>query len=164
MTPESSLKDIAPPVDVFPYPAWMVALACAGAALLLALIIWALVRWWRNRPAPPPPTPREIALAALAKASEQISRMEPYNFSILVSNILRTFVSAEYRLHATEQTSPEFLASIAESVRFSASDKSLLAAFLEKCDLIKFARVDASQGDSSALLEQASNFVRGAAQ
>jgi len=34
---------------------------------------------------------------------------------------------------------------------------------LERCDLIKFARVEASVEDSNALLEQAVRFVKGAA-
>ena len=163
MTPAPELRDIAPPVDVFPYPIWMVVLACVLVALLLGLVTWSIIRWWKNRPAPPPPTPREIALAALRKAGGQIARLDPYDFSILVSDILRAFVAAEFRLHAPEQTSPEFLASIAHSPRFSMSDKSLLALFLEKCDLIKFARVDAAQDDSAALLDQAMNFVKGPA-
>ena len=31
-------------------------------------------------------------------------------FSVAVSDVLRRYVSAEYRVHAVEQTSPEFLA------------------------------------------------------
>ena len=64
-------------------------------------------------------------------------------------------------MRATQQTSPEFLAAAAASPRFSEADKTLLAAFLDKADLIKFARVHATASDSEQLLEQARRFVEG---
>jgi hypothetical protein len=160
-TPAIEIKDIAPPIDVFPYPAWMVITALAVALALLGLIAWLVFRWVRNRPEPVPPTPREIALASLNQARERLESLAPYEFSILVSDILRAYVAAQYQLSAKQQTSPEFLASIAAQPRFSESEKSLLAVFLEKCDLIKFARIDASSADSATLLEEAIRFVKG---
>jgi len=155
------IQDIAPPIDVFPYPAWVVASVAAVAAVLLVLVIWLIVRWIRNRPAPLPPTPRETAIANLNKAREQIETIEPYAFSILVSDILRAYVAAQFQLHAKQQTSPEFLASISGFTRFTDQEKVLLSVFLEKCDLIKFARIDATPEDSSMLVEQAIRFVEG---
>ena len=155
------IKDIAPPIDVFPYPAWVVALVAGIALALIGLAVWLVVRWIRNRPVPPPPTPREIAIGSLNKAREQVDNLQPYAFSILVSDILRAYVAAQYQLHAKEQTSPEFLASISDLPRFSEQEKTLLALFLEKCDLIKFARINASREDSATLLEQAIRFVEG---
>jgi hypothetical protein len=157
------IRDIAPPIDVFPYPAWQVATVAGAALVILALAAWFLVRWFRNRPAPTPPTPRETAIANLNKAREQIESLDPYSFSILVSDILRAYVAAQFHLHAKEQTSPEFLASISEFTSFTDQEKTLLSVFLEKCDLIKFARIDATSEDSAMLLEQAIRFVKGGA-
>ena len=157
------IRDIAPPVDVFPYPAWEVISAAAVLLLILALAVWLVVRWIRSRPAPPPPTPHETAVASLNKARAQIDALDPYAFSILVSDILRAYVAAQFHLHAREQTSPEFLASISGSTGFSDREKTLLAAFLEKCDLIKFARINATRDDSAALVDQAVLFVEGGA-
>ena len=157
------LRDIAPPIDVFPYPAWLVAVVAAGVLALLALAVWLVVRWIRNRPAPPPPTPRETAIASLNKARNQIDALDPYAFSILVSDILRAYVAAQFQLHAKEQTSPEFLAAISAFPRFSDQEKTLLAVFLEKCDLIKFARLDATRQESATLVDQAILFVEGGA-
>ena len=161
-TPEPvEIKDIAPPVDVFPYPLWMV-LAAAGIALaVLSLIAWLLVSWLRSRPAPPPPTPRAVALRELEKLRGQVQTSEPYAFSFPVSDVLRTYIGAQYRLHAREQTSPEFLATISNSPKFTDADRSLLAGFLEHCDMIKFARIDATADDSAKLLESAVAFVQG---
>ena len=158
---EEMIKDIVPPVWVFPYPPWMV--VTAGVIGLLLLVGTALLirRWIKRRPAPPPPTPRSIALRELERLRGQVNSLDPYAFSIAVSEVLRTYVGAAYRLHAPQQTSPEFLAAISGSPRFSDSDRKLLAGFLELCDLIKFARIDASSGDSARLLESAQAFVRG---
>ncbi len=162
-SPLPEIKDIAPPVDVFPYPPWMVAAACGVLLLLVLAAVWLLVRWRKNQPSAPPPTPREVALTSLENARSRIENLDPYEFSILVSDILRGYVAAQYRLHAKEQTSPEFLASISGSPRFSESEKALLAVFLDKCDLIKFARIHATAEDSARLLDEAIRFVKGGA-
>jgi hypothetical protein len=158
-----AIKDIAPPLDVFPYPMWMVYTAGAVLLAILIVVIWFVLRWWQRRPAPPPPTPREIALAELEKARLQVHDVNPYAFSIVVSDILRKYVSAEYQLRATQQTSPEFLASISDLPKFTDVEKGLLAEFLEKCDLIKFAHIAADGEDSTKLLDQAVGFVKGGA-
>lgn len=155
------IRDIAPPVDVFPYPPWMVALAVAAALFVLGLLIWWFVRWLQRRPGAPPLTPRAIAIRELTALQAKVDLVEPYEFSVAVSDVLRTYIGAQYGLRAKEQTSPEFLASISNAPQFSEDDKALLSRFLEKCDLIKFAHIDATSGDSSELLSSALGFVQG---
>jgi hypothetical protein len=157
------IRDIAPPVDVFPYPIWMVVTAAVVLLALVALIAWWIIRRINTRPAAPPPTSREIALRELELARGRMGVVEPYEFSIIVSDILRAYVSAQFRLRATQQTSPEFLAVVSGSAKFSDNEKTLLAAFLDKCDLIKFARLEATGEDCSELLRQATAFVEGGA-
>ncbi|MDD5349915.1 MAG: DUF4381 family protein [Chthoniobacteraceae bacterium] len=160
-SPTPELAPLAPPVYVFPYPPWMVASVAAAALVVLAALVWGIVHWVRNRPVPPPPTPRERALAALERLRGDAEHAEPYPFSIAVSDVLRRFVSEEFHVRATQQTSPEFLAAAAQSPRFSEADRALLGVFLEKADLIKFARVAASRADSGQLLDEARRFVEG---
>lgn len=160
-TPPPEIRDIAPPIDVFPYPLWMVILAGCIAAAMLGLLIWLIVRWIRSRPAPPPPTPRQVALAALEKLRQELPGIAPYAFSIAVSDVLRAYIGAAYGLHAPRQTSPEFLASISDYANFSDADRTLLADFLEHCDMIKFAHVEADASDSEKLLGSAVAFVQG---
>ena len=155
------IKDIAPPLDIFPYPTWMVVCAIIIALAVLAGIVALIVKNARNKPKPPPPTPRDIALRELETLRPQVERQTPYDFSISVSDVLRSYIGAEYHLHAREQTSPEFLAAISRSVKFSENEKSLLTGFLERCDLIKFARIDATSADSAQLLGSAIDFVQG---
>ena len=155
------IKDIAPPLDIFPYPPWMVVCAAIVLLAVLAGIVALIVRANRNQPKPPPPTPRENALRELETLRLQVDRQPPYDFSIAVSDVLRSYIGAQFRLHAREQTSPEFLAEISRSVKFSGNEKDLLAGFLEHCDLIKFARIDATSADSGELLASAIEFVKG---
>jgi hypothetical protein len=78
-----------------------------------------------------------------------------------VSNILRKYVTQQYGLPATRQTSIEFLAALAKTSSFSTDEKSLLEDFLNRCDLIKFARYEATTSDSELLLQEAIRFVKG---
>ena len=159
-SPAPSVRPIEPPVYVFPYPVWMVVVAVFVVLALLGFGIWAYLRHLKNRPVPPPPTPREVALAALEGLRERVATIDPYPFSIEVSDVLRTYVGAEYGVHARQQTAPEFLAAVAGSLRISEADRTLLAAFLELSDLIKFARMNARRESSEQLLEQALRFVQ----
>ena len=142
-------------------------LATAGVkgfafTLGLGVIVWLVVRWVRSRPSAPPPSATAIALRELEKLRDRVREMEPYAFTVAVSEVLRTFISdAKFRLPATRQTSPEFLAAIADSPMFSADDRTLLGHFLEKCDMIKFARLEATSDDNVELVGRALDFVQG---
>jgi hypothetical protein len=156
------IRDIAPPLDVFPYPPWMVAVAATLVLIILGLLVWLIVKWVRSRPGPPPLSAFQVALGELEKLRARSSELEPYSFSIAVSDVLRTFITnARFRLPATHQTSPEFLAAISDSPLFSEKDRTLLAGVLEKTDMIKFARWQATSADNVELVESALTFVRG---
>ena len=151
--------DIAPPVDYSLIPPWLVFVIVFVALSLLGLVVWLLAK--RRRPAPPPKLPREIALEELERVGREIEKMSPYQFSIRVSDILRKYVTQQYGLPATRQTSIEFLTALAKASSFSADEKSLLEDFLNRCDLIKFARYEATTSDSELLLGEAIRFVKG---
>jgi hypothetical protein len=153
--------DIAPPVDYFLLKPWVIFCLVAGLLLLIGLTIW-LVRWWGRRPSLIL-TPRERALEQLAGIETQLETLPPYRFSIRVSDILRSYVTEQYQLPVTRQTSVEFLNSLAAASPFSGEEQTLLGDFLNRCDLIKFARYDATTEDSRRLLEEASRFVKGGA-
>ncbi len=153
--------DITGPVDYFLLQPWMIFCAVAALLLLGGLIFW-LVKRWRNRPVVVQ-TPRQRALELLARVETEIDKLTPYQFSIRVSDILRRYVTEQYQLPATRQTSVEFLNTLAATSPFSADEQSLLSDFLNRCDLIKFARYDATIDDSRRLLEEATRFVKGGA-
>ena len=153
------LHDIAPPVDYSLIPPWLVFVIAFVVLSLLGLLVWWLAR--RRKPEAPPKAPREIALEQLEQSRAEIERVSPYEFSIRVSDILRRYVTQQYGVPATRQTSIEFLTAAAKATSFSADDKSLLEDFLNRCDLIKFAKYEATTSDSELLLEEAIRFVKG---
>jgi hypothetical protein len=151
--------DIAPPVDYSLIPPWMIFVATFAGLTLLGLTVWLILRK-RKRPQPPK-LPRDIALDALEQINTEIEKISPYRFSIRVSDILRRYVTEQYALPVTRQTSVEFLNALTKSSPFSEEEKRLLENFLNRCDLIKFARYDATTADSRSLLEEATRFVKG---
>jgi hypothetical protein len=151
--------DITGPVDFFILQPWMIFCAVAGFLLLVGLTTW-LIKRRRQRPVVVQ-TPRERALAQLARMENEIDRLTPYQFSIRVSDVLRRYVTEQYQLPVTRQTSVEFLNALAAASPFSSDEQSLLGDFLNRCDLIKFARYDATTEDSRLLLDEAGRFVKG---
>jgi Domain of unknown function (DUF4381) len=151
--------DIAPPVDYSLIPPWVIFIAAFIGLSLLGLLVWFIAR--RGKQAQPPKLPLEIALEELERIRPEIERINPYRFSIRVSDILRRYVTEQYALPVTRQTSVEFLTALARSSPFSEDEKSLLEDFLNRCDLIKFARYEATSADSRLLLEEATRFVKG---
>lgn len=155
---QQNFHEIAPPIDYSFVPTWAIFLASFVGLSLIGLIVWLLKR---RKPPVPPKLPREIALEELERISAEIETMNPYQFSIRVSDILRRYVTNQYALPVTRQTSVEFLTALAKFSPFSANEKSVLEDFLNRCDLIKFARYEATPADSRSLLEEATRFVKG---
>ncbi|MDP9003405.1 MAG: DUF4381 family protein [Verrucomicrobiota bacterium] len=151
--------DIAPPVDYSLLPPWVIVCLVLVGLVLLGLIVWWMRRRWQ-RPKPQL-SPRERTLELLDRIGREIDTLPPYQFSIRVSDILRRYVTEQYHLPVTRQTSVEFLNALAQASPFSEDEKSLLEDFLNRCDLIKFARYDATREDSRLLLEEATRFVQG---
>ena len=156
---QQQFHEIAPPVDYAFLPTWAIFLASFVGLCLIGLIVWLFKR--KRTSEQPPKLPREIALEELDRIGVEIETTSPYLFSIRVSDILRRYVTNQYALPVTRQTSVEFLTALAKSSSFSANEKSLLEDFLNWCDLIKFARYEATSADSRLLLEEATRFVKG---
>src|SRR5438874_7911817 len=146
--------DIAPPIDYSLISPWLIFLGVFVLLTVIGLIVWFVAKSFR-RPTPPQ-LPRERALALLEQTRTQITAIDPYRFSIRVSDILRRYVTEQFGLPVTRQTSVEFLNGLRGSSPFSEDEKSLLEDFLNRCDLIKFARYEATTSDSDLLLEERS--------
>jgi hypothetical protein len=152
--------EIAGPVWYLPYPLPVMIAAGVVLLVLLGLAVWALVRW-RQRKAHRLLTAREKALAALAAAQARAAEAPAYEFSIEVCDVLRNFLGVEHRLPATTQTSYEFLRTARSSGVFNDDRIGLLMRFLDKADVIKFARADATGADNAELAALAEDLVRG---
>lgn len=151
--------EIAPPVDYSFIPTWAVFVASFVGLTILGLGLWWILH--RHKPALPPELPRDRARKALDTISYDIEQLTPYQFSIRVSDILRRYVTEQFGLPLTRQTSVEFLNALTRKSHFSIEERSLLEDFLSRCDLIKFARYEATSVDSRLLLDEARRFVEG---
>jgi len=151
--------EIAGPVWYLPYPLPVMIAAAVLLLLLCVAAVWALVRW-RQRNARRILTAREKALAALAAAQARAAQAAPYEFSIEVCDVLRTYLGTEHHLPATTQTSYEFLQTARSSSVFNADRLAGLARFLDQADAIKFARADATGADNTALAALAADLVK----
>jgi hypothetical protein len=149
------MEDIRPPVTGAP-SLWLVIIL--AALLLLAVVAYFL---WPN-PKPKtvqPPLPKEVAKRRLKGVKSRILTDSGYEFSIEVSDILRSFIEQQFGIRAVRQTTIEFLSEASQNANFDLAQQERLRQFLVACDAIKFARVGVGPADSEVLFEQASAFV-----
>jgi len=156
------LQDIVGPVWFWPYPLWMTAAGGIAALVLLACLVWLIKKLIRRKA--PPATNRQKALAALEVLRADIAGSEAHAFGVAVSDTIRRYIQSEHGLGATTQTSLEFLEAIRTNPVFSENEKAGLSVFLEKTDLLKFARASAAEIERLELLDIAARLVRGEAQ
>jgi hypothetical protein len=156
------LNDIVGPVWFWPYPLWMTLVAGLVLLLILAGLVWLLKKLLTRKAVPI--TNRQKALSALEALRSGIAGADPYAFGVTVSDSIRSYIRSEHRLGATTQTSLEFLNSIRGNPLFTDNEKAGLTVFLEKTDLLKFARAEAGEREMLDLLDIAARLVRGEAQ
>jgi hypothetical protein len=161
----SAVKDIAPPVPLvrrgIPPWVWIVTGGLAGVGLLAGG--W----WWYRRrqlAAAVPLVQRPAHMLALA-ALEHLQRQDLMGqerieeFYVRVSTILRRYIELRFGLRAPEQTTEEFLASALATGGLIAAHRDLLGAFLQHCDLVKFARHRPTPSAMEETFESAKTFV-----
>jgi hypothetical protein len=151
--------EIAPPVNYSLIPPWMIFVGTLVALSIVAATASFVIRSRRKKT--PIQSTRERTLEMLDRMQNEIEELSPYQFSIRVSDVLRQYATEQYNLPVTRQTSIEFLNLIKTASPFSKDEKMLLEDFLNRCDLIKFARYEATTADSRLLLEEATRFVKG---
>lgn len=156
----ADLLDIAEPLDV-PAPWWWWAL---GALLVLVALVAGLW-WWKHRKqklsAPRVVPPHEIALAALdALLSEGLlagGAVEP--FYLRLSDIVRHYIEDQFSLRAPEQTTEEFLAAMSHGPHIRRDHQALLRDFLQRADMVKFAKFVPAAEETGGAVEAARQFI-----
>ena len=152
---QDEIEDIRPPISGSP-ALWIVGLL--AVLLLIAIVTYFL--WPDPKPGIlRPPLPKEVAQERLERARARISAESSYDFSVEISDILRSFIEQQFGIKAVRQTTIEFLNEASQTSHFDLPHQDRLRHFLHTCDAIKFARVPAGTAESEALFEQASAFV-----
>ncbi len=138
------IRDIKPPVQIPNGWAW---LWWVFGALALLAALYAAWRYWQKKRSlpklanivPPHLRAKEKLRAALALIGE------PQPFCISVSDTLRVYLEQRFQFHAPDRTTEEFLLELQNTSHLSPEQKRSLTDFLQRCDLVKFARDEPTQ-------------------
>jgi len=159
-TPRDITGPLAPPKE--PLSPWLIAGVSAAAVLVLAAVIFGIIALRRRALRPPPPILPEVwALRELAalEAAELIGRGEAKTFYYRLSEIARVYIERKFDLAAPEMTTEEFLTMLARDHGAVPYDADRLRAFLEACDLVKYAALTPRAEDAETALGTARAFV-----
>lgn len=137
----NALRDIKPPVEI--PSGWEWAFWLIGTLIVVALAYW-VWRYWKTKkalvPAVPPVPVHIRARQKLAEALALIS--QPKEFCIAVSDTLRWYLEERFDFRAPERTTEEFLNELHGTTLLTAAQKQSLVDFLNRCDLVKFAKYE----------------------
>jgi hypothetical protein len=140
-TANDGLRDIKPPVVIPNAWAWL--WWALAAIAIAALVAWAW-RYWQKRRSLAPPIP---VVPAHIRAKQRLQQAlalisQPREFCILVSDTIRLYLEERFNFRAPERTTEEFLYELRETDRLLSTQKESLGEFLQRCDLVKFARYE----------------------
>ena len=152
------IRAIKAPVPIPDYWIWF----WVGLLGVAALTGWLLYRRWRkNRPVPIVP---QVVIPPHLRARRRLEEAralmgEPKPFTIAVSDTLRTYLEERFDFHAPERTTEEFLVELQSTRRLTDAQKTSLADFLSRCDLVKFARYEPTLAELESLYDAALRLV-----
>jgi hypothetical protein len=157
----SELHDITSIEEVPPAPPgprwWLWALGLGGVVLLggLALAGWELVRRRARAATTMPPEPWALAELARIEALDLPAAGAFERYHTLVSDVIRRYLELRFGLHAPEQTTAEFLASVRQSPHLTTEQQTALGDFLKRCDVVKFAGVGSTLEECRCVADMA---------
>jgi hypothetical protein len=157
LAPTEDIRDIRGPKGIL--PAWLIP-AIIAAVVLLALGGYAIWRWRQRQRPSRILEPFEIALQRLEDIRRLLEPAHVREFSIAVTDIVRQYIEAAFHVTATHRTTEEFLHDLLDTSNKSlATHRSLLAEFLNRCDMAKFAGMSLSRQIMESLHQSARSFV-----
>ncbi len=133
--------------------------------ILGGIVAWLVYRWMkRPKPVPPPPPPRppwEVAFERLDEV-RHAGLLETQRFSEFfdrVNDAVREYLGARFGFDGLESTTDETLRALRRAPHFGLPLPEL-AAFLQECDLVKFADMTPSLTECERALIEADRVVR----
>jgi hypothetical protein len=156
----NDIRDIKPPIEIPNGWEWLWWTLGALAFFVLASLIWRHLHRRMTQVSAAPPVPAHIrAKQKLEEALALISQPKP--FCILVSDTIRAYLEERFSFRAPERTTEEFLRELGETNLLSPEQKESLATFLERCDLVKFAKYEPTETELRGLHHSAVKLVEG---
>jgi hypothetical protein len=152
------IRDIKPPVEI---PSGWAAVGWVLAGVALAgLLYWAWKYWQKRRLMVPPEPVIPPHVRARRRLEEALALIgQPREFCILVSDTIRGYLEERFNFHAPERTTEEFLYELRETNLLTPDQKESLGRFLQKCDLVKFARYEPGEPELRDLHQAALRLV-----
>lgn len=134
----------------------------AGSAILVAGVA-AFLLWKKRRRRPslplPPSSPRTLDAAEaelrqlLAGGLPEGSAVKP--FYVALSEIVKRIVSAGFGIQISERTTGEIVAVLSARLQVHSGPVEAVEFFLQRCDLVKFARYTPSAAEHRSAMENA---------
>src|SRR3989339_1971542 len=161
------IKDILPPIDVpTSFKRLIVWISVGTGLLLLSGIICGLVYKFKKRSKIQEQTfikrtPHEIACELLERLLKEdlIAKGLVREYYYRITNILRHYIEDRFGLLAPERTTEEFLTEMAHTNQLDATHKILIREFLERCDMVKYAKYGPSKLEIKETYDAAKRFI-----
>ncbi len=139
----------------------------ALATLLVALVAWLVLRrlWARDRtaPAPPPIPPHELALEALdeLERGELLAQGQVQRYYVELTEIAKGYLEGRFGVEALDRTTDEIRrALLVDGKRLAPLSPDDVIAFLQRCDLVKFARFTPPDDEARGALASVREMVQ----
>ena len=163
MSPSLGTNDIRPiKAPMFLPDEWWWLWWVIGTIVVLALIAGgiALVIVRARKQAAQSAVPVPPHLRAKQKLRDALALIsDPNAFCTAVSGIVRIYLEERFRFHAPERTTDEFLFELQATDLLLADQKQTLAAFLQRCDLVKFARLEPTETELRGIYDSADRLI-----
>lgn len=157
----TDIRDIKPLERVdYGIAPWIIAVAVGGCVLFL-MVVLVLYRKRKQPISIKAALPNEIAFAALdaLRQTDFADKQALLAYYFQLSEVLRTYVEAQYGLNATDLTSEEILTRVSDLPGLASDEKACLEAFLKATDRVRFALEMPNQEEIKQTYEHALHFV-----
>ncbi len=161
MGEQVQLRDIHPPL---PLPEEANYTLLVAGVILFLLLLAAVVWFFRGRRKKVHlPFAHDTALADLVAARSLMTPEQGLQYAKRLSDILRSYIEARFRIHTTRQTTKEFFVSLAENPGRAAmgleAHSDSLHECLDHCDLAKFARCTPDRNGMEQMERAVQDFI-----
>jgi hypothetical protein len=154
----NALRDIKPPVDI-PNP-WLWVWWSLALLIVAAILFWA----WRYSQKRKGETSSLPTVPAHVRAKQRLREAlaligQPKEFCTAVSDTARWYLEERFDFRAPERTTEEFLYELQSTDLLTRDQKDSLSEFLQRCDLVKFARYEPREPELHDLHDAALRLV-----
>lgn len=154
----NDIRGVKPPVLIANGWAWLVWLLVIAALAAAGTWAWKFRKKKKALEPATPPVPVHVRARQRLQAALALIQ-DPRLFCIEVSDALRTYLEERFRFHAPDRTTEEFMMELHDTQILTFDQKASLQAFLQSCDLVKFARHEPTEAALRELHESALRLV-----